>query len=603
MTSYNTNQFQIDVDNMSIKSNNDQFDHFTTIIYPKLIQHNSKYLGHILMTFNYNRESFIKFLAIVDTNSHISYHSKYVLLKTFLSLSSKLKLDNRLSLTKSLWNVQSFRNIFKSFNLLMHNTSIKEKHNGPFCSLYSNEWAIEYHRCIDALTPLLSDTTIHSHIFAYINNFINLNLAYVEGDFENIEKNCSSIDFNCMILYILFEMKKYVVPDNKDILDSTTNKAINIMYIPLVNIKHAIHSQLSQTKGTLQEYTVKNSLQRLTLIYNDETITNFIKDTLPSITKYMDTTYELRNMCLYILEKFENNYTLPQLIESVGLMKDYIINNNINNDTVSIFLDLSIKKVKINIDTHDTKKIINGIMTEFLNGDDEIVNNIDAFTNLLSIFEEYGELSLNNHSTLHKMLKKMNTLIDSSIDTYILKHKSNVLTYYMNITKALIIHLQKQNGWLEPSKCAINNAVSIFVLFSLLKIPEYSKESIIKILIDCITLCDLTKTEASILKIKLKSFMTHELSQAIEGTLNRDNNDIMMYDFLFPEKKIVNPIFIPIDNQDVVIDSTTLSTEKLNAFIQDKITLQKIMSHNNTPCVILKKIELIGLLNSHVSKI
>jgi hypothetical protein len=96
--------------------------------------------------------------------------------------------------------------------------------------------------------------------------------------------------------------------------------------------------------------------------------------------------------------------------------------------------------------------------------------------------------------------------------------------------------------------------------------------------------------------------MTHELSEAIDATLDRDNNDSMMYDFLFPEKKIVNPIFIPIDNQDIVIDSTTLSTEKLTEFIKDKTTLQKITSHNNIPCIILKKIELIGLLNSHVSK-
>ena len=599
----NNNLFEADLDNIFALSNDkEQWYYIHTHIYSKLIEHNSGYMGHILLTINSNYCNFIKFLEVINTNSYVDISNRFFLLKTFLTLSSRLILGTRLKLTKLLWSVKSFRDTFCMFNVLFSNTSIKEKHSGPFCSLFPNKWTNEYSLYIDALTPLLKDDSVHSHILTYINQFINLNSAYVEGNFEYIEKNCSTVDFNCAIIHILLEMIKYVIGTNKDILQTTINKAINVMYIPLVNIKHDIYSQLSQTAGTTHEHVTKQSLNRLMSVYDDQILTNAIKEMLPSITQDMSTTYELKNMCIYILEKFKDNYLIPQLVESVKFMKDFIMKNDINDDTASIFLDLSLKKVKINIEKYETKQIINGILEEFLRGDVEIVNSINALNNLLSLFEQYGELSVKNHSTLHKMLKKMNILISPTADTYMLSHKSTILIYYLNITKSVLLELRKHNGWLEPSKNVLNNAVSIFVIFSLLNIPDNSKQSIVNILKDCITLCELTKIEASVLKIKLKSFITHDLKCAIDGTLNHEC-DMMMYDYLFPDHKLINPIFVPIDGHTIIVDASTLSTDKLKEFIEGKITLPAIEAHNNTPNIIMKKLELIAQLNSHVPKV
>ena len=596
----------------------EQWDYIRTNICLKIMQDDAKYINNILQTDASNE--YKKFIEFVGTNTYLDTSKRFFFLKSFLLLLAKLDAtpingyldgynlaeNTKFDFTKELWSHKSFRDIFNLFVITCSDTSLKEKHTGPFCSMFSNNWKIpgngdEFNEYNKSLTPLLKDTDTHPHILAYFNKFIELNSAYVDGNFEYIGKSCSTVDFNYTMIRILIEMTKYINTESDKTLQTTTYKAINVMHIPLVNILHTLYTQAHTANADQLKYT-QLLITRLLTVYNCEQLSTIIHYRLPSIVEYMDTTCELKNMCMYILDKFKNNYSAPYLVQSVTKMKDFIVKNEIYDDTASIFLDISIKKVKINMDTCDTKKIINGILETFLKGDTEIVDNINAFFNLLSLFEEYGELSSNNHLTLHKMLKKMDILMSPTVDQFILSYKSSVLMYYLNISRAVLADLRTHDGWLEQVKRVLDSAVSIFVLFSLLNIGTEVKQQAVKILCECIILCELTNTESAILRIKLKSFITPELQQAIDRTLIY-TDDLMMYDYLTPDKKLVNPIFIPIGDKDIVVDMTTLSTDKFKEFIEGKTTLSAITLHNNTPQVLVKKIELIGLLNSHVLKI
>jgi hypothetical protein len=549
---------------------------------------------------------YINFLKFIDTCAYLDSTKKFFILKSLLSLATRVEPEHyfiKYSLTWNLWSFKSFRDTFNLFVATHADTSNKERYTGPFCSLFSNNWTSPisstdsafYNSHTESLAPLLKDTDIHSEILKYINKFIKLNYAYVENDYEYIDKHCSTIDFNYTIIYILLEMEKYVTGDNIDILRTTFNKAINVMFIPLVEIRHSLYAQLTPASTH-----TKLSLVRLLSVYDDKILNGIIQNRLPSITQDMDTTYELKNTCLFILDKFKNDYSKPQLVESVTIMKDFIIKNDINNDTASIFLDISIKKVNINITTDETKKIINGILGEFLNGNIQIVDNINAFENLLSLFEQYGELSATNHLTLFKMLKKMDMLMSKELHN--ISYKKSILIYYLNISKAVIIDLRTRDGWLETTKRVLDNAVNIFVLFNLLNIDTETKQYTLTILTKCIALCELTKIEAAVLQIKLKAFMTPELKNTIYNT-SLYTNTCMMYDYLFTDKKLVNPVFIPMKDKEIVVDLSTLDTDRFKEFIEGKTTLSEITSYNNTPYILSKKIELIGMLNSYVVKV
>jgi len=584
----------------------EQWDYIRTNICQKIIQNDTKYINTICSIIPGNIST--KLFECVDTNTYLDTSKRFFFLKSFLLLVANPIVDSsKFKLTKELWSYKSFRDTFNLFVITCADTSLKEKQTGPFCSMFSHNWSIpiasdEHNEYNKSLTPLLEDTDTHPYILAYFNKFIGLNSAYVESNFEYIDESCSTVDFNYTLIQVLLEMTKYVTKENNEILQATINKAINVMYIPLVNILHTLYTQAHTTNTDQNKYT-KLLIDRLLTVYNCEKISVVIHNRLPSITKDMDTLYELKNMCLYILDKFKNNYSSLYLVQSVAQMKDFIIKNDIYDNTASIFLDLSIKKVNIYMNIDETKKIINGILEEFLRGNSEIVNNINAFANLLSLFEQYGELSSNNHLTLHKMLKKMDILMSPAVDEFVLSYKSSVLIYYLNISKATIIDLRTHDGWLGPVKCVLDRAVSICVLFSLLNIgPDSSKQYALNILRECIMLCELTNTEASVLQIKLKVFMTPELKQAIDHTLVYDD-DCIIYDYLFPDKKLVNPVFIPVGDKDIVVDLSTLPTDKLKEFIEGRTTLSAITSHNNTQQVLIKKIELLGLLNSHVVKI
>lgn len=575
---------------------------------PNVMSSNAKYIGGMLLTVNTNFDKFTTFLQLVNDSEIVDASQKFFLLKKLLFLSSRLTLQKRHILTKTIWSYSKFRESFKYFLMLMKATSKEEKHNGPFCSLFPNMWTNDFQIYMAALEPLLKDKDNIQYVLSYIDKFIDMNRYYMEGNPAEIDSNCSTIDFNCNIIYIMLEIKKMmnngVYGGTLENCEDILHKAINIMYVPITQIKSMVYNQLNQVKGTKFETQVKLSIDRVLAIYADPVINGYIKDNLARVVAEMETTKELDNMCMYMMEKFSSDYSNAGLKDALTSMSEMIIDNKMGSDMVSAFLDLSLKRAKVEMKSDDVKQIINNILLEFNNGYDDIVNNINAFINLLSLYTEYGDLTVDNNQTLYKMLRKMKALIPKDPDPFLAAYKISALKYYTEIGEACIKATKTEGSWLQPVRRVLNNTVNMYILLqdSSDKIEAADKKMITDKLVDCVKLAELDKKDIAVLKVKLAVHMTPELSKAIDDTLPKEYRDgYTTRDFVFREKKIVNPIFVKLEDNEIIIDATTLITPEFNTLIDGKTTIAAINAYNRTPEVLLKKIELMGILNVYDS--
>ena len=308
MNNINLFKSHVELFNSSV-SNNDKHTIVKTSIIPKIMESDKGYFGGMLLFMNSNFETFKVILRFIGSSPEVDLSRKFFILKRFLIISSKLTLEKKLHLTEALWDINEFRACFQFFNLSIKSNSKEEKTNGPFCSLFSDKWTDDFTQYIDALTPLMRDTSAVNNILSYAENFAKLNTAYLENDPETIQNSCSSVDFNTNMIYILIHLQQYVNNDQHKHYWEVTGKAFNIMYISLVTIKNSVENQLMQHKGTPNENFIKQSLNRITTIYTDETINEFILSNIVEIVKSMDTTFELDNMCMFLLDKYSSDYS------------------------------------------------------------------------------------------------------------------------------------------------------------------------------------------------------------------------------------------------------------------------------------------------------
>ena len=110
-------------------------------------QQNIQYIDQVLFTLNDPYyEKFKLLLENLTNDFDISDNDKFQLLKKFLSIATKLTVDRKVKLLKLLWSFQKFRNQFKYF-IVPTMTTITEKKQGPFCSLFNDIWTDDFSTC------------------------------------------------------------------------------------------------------------------------------------------------------------------------------------------------------------------------------------------------------------------------------------------------------------------------------------------------------------------------------------------------------------------------------------------------------------------------
>ena len=282
-------------------------------------------------------------------------------------------------------------------------------------------------------------------------------------------------------------------------------------------------------------------------------------------------------------------------------MKSMIIKNNVGGGTASIFLDIALKKAKIIIQQDAMNSIIDNIFNDFNDGDDEIVNNANAFLNFLDILQTHVQLDNKNHDTCTKMMRKMNILIPSTAGKFFDMYKINALTQYLDLSMKALGKYKNHNSDANVIKTLINSTVNTFILTYPANTDENTKNIVLNKLKTCISSCELSKMDVELMLLKLKPHMSQNLMHIINSAVSQqDQTHDKTFDFVF-NKKIINPVFIKLHNNEIVIDYTTLGTNELEQLINGVTTIAEIVNYNHTTPIIAKKLEFMSMLNTHQS--
>lgn len=583
----------------TIETNEEKYHYTSDTIIPKIKENSKGYFGGILLCMNSNCDTVKSILECIGETPFTDSCDKFFILKRFLMISSKLNNEKKLLLTKILWSIGAFRSCFKFFLLSIKTTSKAEKENGPFCSLFSSTWGNDFDIYMESLIPLMSDKNVINVLIEYITKFAKLNSGYVENDPEDIKNNCSSVDFNTNIVYIMIRLEQYINEAHQKEYYEAVGMVLNMLFVSLAKIKVSVELQCMEYKGTPSEQYVKQSHNRICSIYEDTTVNDFIKVNLLKVVKSMETMMEFENMCLFLIDKYDSDYTDITLKAALLEMKSLIVKNTVSNTTASIFLDLFIKRAKIAIQYDNLNDIIMNIFNSYKKGDDDIINNGNAFLNFLEILNTHYTMDNKAHKICTEMMRKMNNIVPKKGNLYAQNYRLIVLSYYIDASsKSMSVHKNDKSVLKELMESTLNTFVIVYEFTT----QSPTNDLLIKKVGSCISMCELSKKEIEIVLLKLKAHMSPDLHKKITDTLSyKDKTEHLIYDHLFNDKKIVNPMFINLTDKEIIIDSTTIDTPEFLNLIEGITTLSEVINYNLTQDVINKKLNFINLLNVHKS--
>lgn len=117
-----------------------------------------------------------------------------------------------LYIIKKIWSIQQFRNAISYIPKIKNGKEYEQKHPlfSPFTKLVKNP--IHYSCIIDILVPLIKDESIHESLVTLLWSIIHANELYISiNPYASI--NCSSLNFNNFVLYLLTQLISYYTID------------------------------------------------------------------------------------------------------------------------------------------------------------------------------------------------------------------------------------------------------------------------------------------------------------------------------------------------------------------------------------------------------
>jgi hypothetical protein len=340
----------MDPTSLSIKSIYDAYQQFTKInehndttfdnffdTFATLLTKNVKSLGEFLTIFTPNVDSnnptFIRFMddfsfRLVNTNPIIGVN----VLKTLLNSVRKLTIAKKISLTRFIWERQSFRSLIKYYPKSI--TGKLYMRESIFSNVFPNDGSLitDLDSIINIFIPLFTDKNIVHNLIQYIDNIFTTNIGYTYEDPNMMNQSIMSTTDMCILCFVvLINTIKSNYEDPKSIPEYVLKvfwNGINVVYITTHNMNRMITDSINYRYSKLKNLTeLKNPT-----IYEKQEITNLkteIKqgDTMvKNLTKYtsnIDTQYveqmifEQCEFMNYII-KHENYDIISRLINDIG---------------------------------------------------------------------------------------------------------------------------------------------------------------------------------------------------------------------------------------------------------------------------------------------
>lgn len=594
------NNFKDDVSRMEELAGDEKKRHIVERIVNRL--NDSVYMCGIFLYMNQNPNTFSVILC--DILNSCDNATRFNIMRYLINKTLNLNLETRKLLVKSIFSLQCFRESFKMFNVNIHNNSKMEQGFGPFSSLFlSNTWTdpMSMMDFADMLTVTKdNDSDYQKSLLTYIMNVSQMNHAYIEGDSEKVHKECSNDDFNTFLLLILLKFSGRICNENKELYERTVGIAFNTHFVSKVRVKKVLQKELEIRMDPNVQTMIKRSLTKLDKLLNGVRLDIFLSMHVDALISSLNSVYECDNICDFLILKYYMYSANKNNIKSVeGILT--LINDNMDNiDKTNIekMLSLLHHTDTIGILSNDVMKntyntIIYVMMNEMDNTDDTKLK-FTLETSLMTFFKLVSARNLMDLSIYSLYLTMMSHNNDASI----------VLSMPMFLDISLKM-MKKEDSNIDKV-CMLNDSLKLLM--------KYKIENVEDKICDLLNVCELSKKDITYAKLKLHNY-DKSLRDVIDSRLSyKEKTKNLVFDFVFSDKRIKEPIFVEkkhfmdthvknVTKIDIVIDKTTLKTEKFLAMLKDMDILSHIKNYNNHPNMINKKLDFISLLNVHKERV
>ena len=581
-------KFSKDVDTIFLYKNQNKINEMKTFIKTNIHTQfeNPLYFSGIFIMINTEYDKFEKVLSII-LESFDTILQRFLFIKTLLNKSKKLSENSRLKITTLIFTSIYFKE-FLNFDIIQ-NAKI-EQINGLFSLMFLETRITPLHIFDNIQNILVNRSEIHKELLNYFGKIAELNVHYVKCDEEKCFNECSNDDFN---MFILNTTKKII--DNSDeninIYENIIGKMINNLFLSKMRIKNILlfkQNEFIKNKNDMAVEMITKSISRIEDTLNESIMLNFIKKYIGFAIDDIDCNYKFENLCWFVSKYFKNIDDIENINDIYGVecLINYLENNQerFQEIPISTVMALGLVFSLVNYKLHDNEqncyKTFNKIVINSINNiknknDLVFIKNTNGFVflmkNLMMSIKMNNKMSNEELEFINKYItNKCDQLVDLDL---IVRNKGNI----------------KDDKFFESVKLFLDNNNDECNLDTIEKLKEIFNGKN----------CKLSRFEIN--KMKLKYAKKYNfISELLEQSLSLvDKTKDKIKDYLDNNKIITNPIFIFVDDNEIVIDETTIGTDVFNKYVENKITVDDIYKYNKLPKCINKRIEFLSLLSIH----
>jgi hypothetical protein len=588
-------KFSKDIDTIFLYKNQNKFNEIKTFIKTNIHTQfdNLLYFSGIFIMINTEYDKFEKALSII-LESFDTILQRFVFIKKLLNKSKKLSENSRLKITTLIFTSIYFKE-FLNFDIIQ-NAKI-EQTTGLFCLMFLETRITPLQIFDDIQNILVNRREIHKELLNYFDKISELNVHFVKCDEEKCFNECSNDDFNMFILNTTKKIIDDYDNDNSDdnLYENIIGKMINNLFLSKMRIKNILlfkKNEFIKNKNDIAVDMITKSISRIDDTLNDNVILNFIKKYIGFAIDDIDCNYKFENLCWFVSKYFKNIDDIKNIHDIYGVecLINYldISQEGFQEIQISTVMALGLILSLVNYKLHDNEQSCYKTFNKLVINS---INNIKNKNDLVFIKNTNGFLFLMKNLMMSiKMNNKMSNEELEFINTHI-TNKCDQLLYFDLIFNYFIVW---NEGNIQNDKCL--HYVKLFLDNN----NECNKDTIEK-LREIFNGKNFKLSRFEINKMKLKYSKKYNfISELLEQSLSLvDKTKEKIKDYLDNTKIIINPIFVFVNDNEIIIDETTIGTDVFNKYIENKTTIDDIYKYNKLPKCINKRIEFLSLLSIH----